>query len=293
MREFLQEKKVVIYSTIAFYMLSHAFGFLNVLYSEDSLLIKGTGDGWQISIGRYLQLFYIRLRGQINSPWMIAIFALLYLLCVNLLIVDLFQVESKNMIIVICGLLSTNVTMISLIATYINFTDIFMLAIFLAVFGVWATIHWKTIVGIVIGSIAVTISLGLYQSYLTVFITLSMLVAIRSLLQGETVQKVSKIVLRLIAVVALGAFAYYIGLKTVLTLTGIELANSYNGLTSLGDFTGVSVYQLIRNTYIFYIKNFISLETIREGIISFLNVLLGLTVFFGGGAMLSKKAIKA
>lgn len=157
--------------------MAHAFIYFNVMYNSDSMMIAGSGDAvWQISLGRYLQWVYYAFRGPIQAPWLIGALQLLYLSGAIFLIVLIFRISSKRMIIALCAVLSTYVSLTCSNATYLPWADTYMLALLLASLGaffVFSNVGGR-IWSIALGAASVSLAMGLYQSYLAAFVVISM-----------------------------------------------------------------------------------------------------------------------
>lgn len=284
------ELRTVFIATVCFGLLAHAFAYLNLEYSHDSLMIVSKDYRWQISLGRYLQPVYLRLRHTINAPWLLGIISLFYLACAIYLIIDMFSIRRRLEIIGICAVFSTYVTLTCLNATYLPWTDIFMLSMLFAVVGAWFTYRYKW--GLIPGGLCVAVAMGLYQSYLTVFITLAMLYAIQYLITGKSWMKTVCVTLRAIGASIIGAVVYSLGLQIVLRLTRTELSQSYNGLSTLGDFSGVSIVLLLKKTYSYYIMSFLTSTVYQNRVAVLVNILLCCFLLAGAFICLYRKKAK-
>lgn len=284
------ELRTVFIATVCFGLLAHAFAYLNLEYSHDSLMIVSKDYRWQISLGRYLQPVYLRLRHTINAPWLLGIISLFYLACAIYLIIDMFSIRRRLEIIGICAVFSTYVTLTCLNATYLPWTDIFMLSMLFAVVGAWFTYRYEW--GLIPGGLCVAAAMGLYQSYLSVFITLAMLYAIQYLITGKSWTETICVTLRALGAAVIGATVYFLGMQIVLRITRIELSQSYNGLSSLGDFSGVSIVMLLKKTYSYYIMSFLTPTFYQNRAAVLINLLLCSFVVGGAFICLHRKKAK-
>jgi hypothetical protein len=259
-------------------LIAHGYCYFNLFYSHDSLYVYQNDAGWQISLGRFLQPLYIRLRGNIYTPSLVGLLSLVFIGISVWLIMRLFNIRDKFLIILSCGILTVNTTVTLLNATYIEWIDIFTLSLLLAVGSVYLCRNVKY--GAFLSAILLVCSLGLYQAYLQVAVFLHMMFAVLDLLRNEDFFKVIKNGLRAIGSMLLGLVAYYVTLKIVLRRTGIELANNYNGLTNVGKYDGIrSILGYIKTTYRNVFTYFKTPVTYHSKITGWVNLALALIAF--------------
>ena len=63
--------KFVLVSVICFCFVAHGASIFGFNFSHDSLMIFATDQNWQISLGRIFQPYYLKIRGELNSPLLI------------------------------------------------------------------------------------------------------------------------------------------------------------------------------------------------------------------------------
>ena len=112
--------------------------------------------------------------------------------------------------------------------------------------------------------IPVVATLGLYQSYVSITITLVMMVSILELYQGKPWKEVFFPGLKAAAMVIAGALMYSVLLKAVPVLAGLDLTEGdYNSLDSMLRLTPVGIIKLIGTTWI---STVFSLVTVTSGL---------------------------
>ena len=235
-------------------------------------------DTWQIQIGRFLQPIYAAFfRDRINAPWLIGILSLLYLGTAIYLIIDLFEVKSNMYIILISGLLTANISMICLNASYLQCVDNYTCSLLLSVLALWITCRFRF--GWIGGAFLLTFSMGLYQSYYAVFITLAMMFGSYSIFNGKTAGIVMKKGLQTVLCALTAVILYKIGTEVAVSLIGDRFADSYNGIAGLGNFTNVSIVFLLKTVYIYFIDYFFSVNLLRNQLVVCVNIVLLLICF--------------
>lgn len=250
--------------TLIFYSLANGYRFFHSMFAGDSLYMIYQNDaGWEISIGRYVQPFLVVLRGAITSPFLISVLSLLWVSLSVYFAADFLEIRNLISIALIAAIMSCNVTILSLNATFLSYMDFYLLALFLSILGVWLMKKEK-LVFLISGSLILSISLGIYQSYICVSIALVMIHFLYKMPELPTFKcTVEKVVRYLIPFMA-AAIVYYTVWKVFLAVFDIWTADTYNGMDSIGDYseTGlgsiiVTAYQNVLN-YFIYPESFVT-----------------------------------
>lgn len=266
------------FSTLVFGLFAHGYCYFNLSYSHDSLIVYQNDTAWQISIGRYMHPFYFKIRGHYYPPALVGFLSLVFIGLAAYGVVRIFEIENRMAVVLTVAMMVTNSTVTLVNATYLHDTDMYMLALLLSVASVYFTRYRY---GIVPGAICLAISMGLYQSYLQVAIVLFMFIAIRSILQKKSIGNVIAEGLKGIATLGAGAALYYVGLKVILAITHIQLANSYNGLSEVGQYSGIQQFiELLVGTYHHVFSLVWKPENYHSNLMGYLNVVLLLLVGF-------------
>lgn len=263
----------VLFYTSIFMMLAHAFIYFNTSFSHDSTNVCSFSDNrWQISLGRFLQPFYRLFRGKINAPFLIGILSTLWLAVSAMLIVDLLKIKRKLTVILVCGLLSTSSTLTLANATYIPWSDIFMLSLLLSVAGAYSVVKIKY--GFIYAPLLISASLALYQAYFQVAVVLLMFDIFFYILDKQPLKAIAIKAFKYIAVLFLSLILYYVAYKFVLYITDIAAAKSYNSLYDLGDYSEHSIVGLFLNTYRNFAKYFLHPTTYSATISKTVNIII-------------------
>ncbi|MFR6065975.1 MAG: glucosyltransferase domain-containing protein [Eubacterium sp.] len=239
--------------TFVWGMVTHAYMFFGSYFSHDSIVefnadLVGTMN--KLEAGRiFVPIYRALIRSDITLPWMIGLLGLVYIGLSLFLIVKIFNVKSKILTILFSGVLVTNVTVIATIATYIQDFDSNMLALLFAVVAVY--IWNKYDKGFLIGFIFAGLSLGFYQSYISVAITLIMMVLIFELLKSETFSNVLKKGLKSVVMLLLSGVFYIVCIKVSQIITNTTLSSGEtNSLTGITSISAVQYINNILQTYV-------------------------------------------
>lgn len=246
---------------------AHAYCFLNLTISHDSLRAFYIAGKWpKASMGRIFYAIYIALtRGNIVLPWLIGVFALFWISIAVYLILRMFQMEKRVFVLLVAGICVTNPSMYATAATYIHDLDANSFALLLAVTAayLWNQAIQKSdkktgCILLGVGAVILSIALGIYQSFISVTITLIMLVSVKNLLNGKKYSKVLVQGMSGIAMLAITAGLYLIEVKTFTHFTGISILdnNSYNGLGNMSQVFSGNIFAKVRDTYGSFINAF-------------------------------------
>lgn len=244
-------------------LMAHAYGFLHSSFSHDSLL-EFNGDGLsnriRISNGRFLSpVCRWIFRTNMTLPWLVGVLGLLWIGLSAYLILRLSRLKTPAAAILVSGFLTANLTVSATAATFLHDFDCDMLALLMAVGAVfcWNRGKW----GFLPGAVLVMLSLGLYQSYICVSIVLILFVCITELLDGEKAKSVIFKGLRACAMLLLGGIIYYVLMKLVVRLSGIQmLSNVYNSLdrpAKLLEASWFDIRYVFKATYRLYFERII------------------------------------
>lgn len=249
------QRYLCVFCSVAFwYLFAHGYRFSNNMYAHDALLqIYQDDSAWQIALGRVLQPILLFLRGGLCNPWLISFCAMLWLSFSVYLVADLLEIRKLISINMISGAMACNAVLTALNASFLPWADFFMLSLFLAVAGVWLCKRgtWRFLC---LGVAAMAAAMGIYQAYISVSIVLVILLLIREAQENEKLSSFFKKTAYYCAALLLSALLYYLMWQAIRRIFGIWVADSYNGLASLGDYTETSLFSTIGLAYrkVFY-----------------------------------------
>ena len=270
----IEKKKLFITSMISvcfFAFLAHGYRFFNNMYSGDSLFTVYQNDSaWQIALGRIFQPIYIMFRGSWCNPWLISFLAIIFTGIAAYLMCSLLNINNPVFVILISGLFECNIAITCSNATYLPWVDIYALALLLAILGVYLiekgissliSNQTKRVNGILLcfaGAISITFSLGLYQAYVCEALSVAIILFIIKLTscssdknsdKNYSLKNIFISMFTYLVSLLTAACMYYIAWKIFQKAFNIWTSDSYNGLASVGDYTGISIGALLTRTY--------------------------------------------
>lgn len=268
---------LVALSTTAFMLAAFGFRAMNLSFTHDSTQIAQNTDAvWQISLGRFAQPVYLLLRGNLVMPWLIVLFAAFFLAHAAYAIICDLRMQSPLSAVLVCGLMAVSPTLVSTTATFINWMDIYMCALVLSVLAVHvcARPRW----GFAAGAAMIALSAALYQAYVQCAAVFAILLLMRALLCGEDARAVFVRGVRYVLMLLCGLLLYALCLRAVLSATGIALSARQNGLAHIGDFGGLSLPNLLLDTWLLPLRRALSPVAHWPGLLRIAYILLGVFI---------------
>ena len=245
----LAQEQYVCLFTVLFSALAHGYRYLSMSFSGDAMLLSQVGEeAYQTSLGRFMQPVYWQIRGYITAPLLIGLFATAFLCTSALLAVRMLRIEKPLHIALVCGILTANETLAVSNATYLPWTDVYMLALLLCFAGVYVFMNCRF--GLWLSSIFYCLSLGLYQSYLPAASTMLILLFLLETLEGKRTADIWRRGLLSCASLVMGLLLYALTLNAILALTGGQASQDYNGVGRVGLVPLSEMLPLLRNTFL-------------------------------------------
>lgn len=269
----------IIKITALFFTMAHLYCYVNTLYSHDSLMVYQADDGWQMSLGRFLQPLYWKLRGRITAPFLMGMLSFLWLVLAIILVIKLLEIKRKFDIALICGILSANISVTLLNASFIHQTDNYMLAFLLSVLCVYITVKYR--LGFFVGAVFMACSMGLYQSYFQTAVILFMIFYAKRIFEKYDIFKVWIGGVKSVLSLLMGGGLYYVMFQIALKKTGNVASTGYNGITGVGKYEGFSILSLVKDTYMFVFDSFLNPETYNRKLVAGFNLILIVLIVFG------------
>lgn len=263
----------VFFFTAVFFFCAHLYRFSTLGFTHDSLLLdQSQNAAFQLALGRFMQPLYWQIRGDIVVPFLIGLLAYAFLALSIVLMASLLRIRSTLSIALACMVLSVNATVSIGNATYISWADVYMLALLLSTLSVYLFCRFR--LGFLASPFLLCASLGLYQSYLQTAILLYLMVLVHKVLDKASVRSVFCAGIAMVAQLLAGLLLYAFVFPRVLAHAGIGIASTYNGLSGVGDFTGVSLFSLVREAYVYPFQSALHPQTHLPALAALLYALL-------------------
>ena len=245
-------KYIAIITTI-FMLIAHGFAYTNVFFSHDSMKVLYWGESLSydtVEIGRYIIPLLLILRGKYYPPFLIGILSIIFMIFIICFLVDLFNIKNKKHIAILSGILSTSCTITLLNATYIEYSDMYILSYLLSIISAYFLLKSKNKYRVPLSIIMFIISMGIYQTALPIFVVTIIISTIIDVLEGKNINKIFKKFCLYIGIGALASILYYIIFKLILIVFNITPSLEYNSINNLAKYNSLThVFTVILKQY--------------------------------------------
>lgn len=236
-------------------MLVHMFGLVNILHNHDDIGGFVSGNGAGVTSGRWgltiFGNFIWKNWGINNNSYLLGVLFIFLLSIATWFIVDMFNIKNCKLGVVIGISLIVFPSSVSILfyrfaAGYYGF------AILLAVMAVWFLNKYK-LTGGIIAIICIAVSLGIYQAFLPLTISLMVITLIYKILKDDyNFLKTFKAGIYYCIVLIGGLVLYYFILKMSLRFYNAQLTD-YQGINQMGSMSFTTIIDSIVKAYGFFI----------------------------------------
>lgn len=255
-------RKNVIFYIFSIGLVAHGFAFFNECFSHDSVNFDIFSDS--LGLGRWGQPIFYYIRGKLVSSTLIGFISLSILALSTVLLLELYKINKKMHVFVVCGTLASSFVFTSITATYIFVLDVFMLAFFFSVVSCYILKYCQQFVQkVVFASIFLCLSLSLYQPYFQVFTLLCCLLVLFNCINGIPFKKILNDILIYLLVIGLSLILYKLSVIISLKVTSVNsLSLGYNSIKDVEKFQSVGQFiGLIIKSPIYLIEKIIQYPT--------------------------------
>lgn len=154
--------KIAFISTIIIGLVCHIYMMTNKWVNLDDIVqIVDTMN--RTTSGRWFLMFPAAIGSEFSLPWLNGLLTIIYTAFISSIIVEMFDIKSKINTIIISGILVTFPTLGSLMP-FMNTQDAYQFGALLATIGAYLLVKKEN--GYIYTIILLTLSLGIYQTYL-------------------------------------------------------------------------------------------------------------------------------
>lgn len=234
-------------------LLIHLFAFTNIIPNSDG--ISRVNDPQQMTIvGRWFLHYATWFNAYTQMPMLIGVLSLLFLGLAAALTAKLLAVKSP-LFAALIGILMAAIPPLAYTYLYMFTASAYCFAIFLATLSVYLTERYRF--GFLWSSILLALSVGIYQTYVTVAISLCLLVLIRFAIQNpDEPKKLLLAGLKKIVFLALGMGIYYLVLQLFLRAKDLTLLSYLNMNDTFAHYPLAKLPSILKSTYVQVIKQF-------------------------------------
>lgn len=229
--------KIVLITSLLVGLFSQGMGLFNKYSYRDDTTLFDVGN--TIILGRWMldvlekveRLFYGD--GHYSMPTFNGFVAILFVALATCVIVKLLDIKNDFLCFVIAGIMVSFPVITSLFG-YVFTIHFYMLAVFMGIEGVSLICedspYWKKVVGIILAGF----SIGIYQAYIPMYLTLTLMFFFKYVYENS--KSIKEYVLKAVGLAictVLYMAVYFVMNKIYLTVYNVQLAD-YQGISSMG-----------------------------------------------------------
>lgn len=258
-----EKYKVTFFAALISGLFSHMFALVNVMHNYDSINASFHGFGNGVESGRwsltFISMVMHKFFGGYNLPWFNGVVTLILLSISAVFIVSSFDIRKHSSAMLIGVLFVVFPTVSSILFfRFVSMYDAF--AILLAIVAAWILNRSKY--GALISAVCTAISMGIYQAYFPITVTMLIVVLIRATLRQFSAEVVIKKGLYYLFCLVLGLAMYFIMQKLSLICFGVDLLN-YQGISKMGAVNirelPAIIFKAYKSFLTFFLNNYCSL----------------------------------
>ncbi len=249
---FDKDKKIVFFTTFIIGMFVHFQLYTNELLAYDAYWHYGSflAKGWEISLGRFLIPFIDLLKGTVVSSFLTSVISIFIMAFTTLILTDLLKVK-KTYIKILMGILLVVTPTFSLTLMYPYTGDSYTYAMLFSVLSVYFLNKEKNYKNIIFSIICTILTLGFYQAYLCVIITLCAITYLINMYSKEnlTFKNFVRKICYDICIIISGIIIYYIAYVLLVKILNLSITSYNGGNKILSIDTLKNLLFAVKNTY--------------------------------------------
>lgn len=249
-KETIQSEKFLVILICAFIcsFATHGFLFANYAPFGDAVaygIELDAQDAWFIQLGRFLLPLDTAVKGTITQPMLSGILSTLYIGVAAFFVCEILEFKEKWQWVLTPAFLCINVSIADLYSSFQFSAPPYLFAMLLCVTGVYCLKQRHNFSTLILSSVLFMISFGLYQAQIVVALLLMDLMIIMLCLNNEDKRKIWITIGLFILSVLIALVLYFVCLKLVLAVSGIQMPDSYNSVIGLRK---LRFWQLVADT---------------------------------------------
>ena len=224
-------------SAVILGLAAHLYAFTNKLPNlDDTLNLFGTTYGR--GSGRWFLPIVMTWDGDYSMPWLIGMLSIFCIAVAASLTVQILRIRRPVACIIAAGILAAFPSTAETFS-YTFSADSYFLSLALAAFGAYAAVSFRMRTNFIMGTLAITLSMGIYQSYFSVAAVLMVGALIFEVLEGN--RKISALFLRgitMVGILSASMLLYFLMVRVSLPTGDLT---PYMGISEMGH---ISIHEI-------------------------------------------------
>lgn len=230
--------------------LAYGYDFLNYTPTHDGMMIIKTHQWWEMSIGRFVVLYYAPIRGLMEIPWLVGILVLAYTALAVYLTMRILEIDfDVPRLFVVSSVFVLNAAYISHAAVYLFCWDTHALGLLFAVLSVYVSVRIQKIWGYLVSAFILAFSLGSFQSYIAVAVGLYLIVLCKLIIDGDEIKHLLITGVTYLATLICSGGFYYVLIRVFQHISNVEPYTQYGNTQTM---KSMSIGSLLRGIPMYY-----------------------------------------
>ena len=255
--------KITFVSAILCGLMAHIYQFTNKLFNYDELHAIPAALGEGFGYGRWMQEFIYRFIkhfwGNYSLPVINGLVTLTIFSISACFIIYILDINNEVFAFIIGGVCTTFPT-VTCSYFYMYMSYYFALSMLLSVLSVVVAIKYKKNTGIIMASCLLACSIGIYQSYFSVAVSLTVLYLVVFSFTNNAeriydIKKYIKLAVRFLIYLVSGLLLYIAVNKVILFITKEKMVE-YQGISDMGKLNIIYIIKQFANSYFYYFRMF-------------------------------------
>lgn len=218
------------------------------------------GHAWEIALGRWALGIVDYFKHNLVLPVWSMVLTILLLTVISILLIKYLNIQSMYSKIIIVLLLQS-FPMIAETLTYFYCSDSYMISFLLSIISVMILGRGErqesVVIRYIVSSVLLTFSLGIYQSFVGVYIVCASITLMNMLLWSEnSLKRIFVQAFRYVTVLVVSLILYFVISMLMRNYYGIETA-SYRGMNNMFNISVTQIPYMIANAYTVFFRYFL------------------------------------
>ena len=279
--------KLAFFATFCLGLLTHMYMITNKWPNHDYVYnIHGDQLLWPLSLGRWFLNAVTSISSYFSLPWINGLLAICYLSLAAMFIISILEVKRPVPIILCCGFLATYPAMADTMG-YMFTADGYLFAMLLSSIAVWFWEKDKGILGQLAYAVSLSLTVGIYQAYLSFSIYLILIRLILDIFEQKYSNKELAVkIWKALWGGMLGILLYYVGLLFMMKCYDVSFAD-YMGINNMTIASGTQIIETVICATIAFAEMFIGTNSDFTAYEIF-NILFIICLFMAYGIIIIK-----
>lgn len=277
-----KEYKLAFISTFLIGLLFHIYKFTNYLPNHDSMY-NFYSDQNTLGSGRWFLSIACGFSSYFDLPWINGLFSLIFISLTTVVVVNIFDIKNTIVILLTSGIMVSFPSTTEILC--FEFTaDGFFLSMLLSALAVYVLkLGNNKIINIVISSLLVCFSCGIYQAYVSFTMVLFLCYLVQNLIKKDLpIKQYLRFIVNQVIAIGVGLALYYVIWKICMSVQGVT-ATDYQGINEVGIINFSSIINAIKKICVALVKFVLEKNVLKNGfslfaILNIIFIILGVVI---------------